>query len=99
MKELFLLGAMLMTSACTPPPDEGPEDIPVRGAGSCDADAAGELIGKPASEALGQRALELSGAAALRWIQPGQMVTMDYREDRLNIELDEANRVKALRCG
>lgn len=43
-----------------------------------------------------QRAAE---ATRLRVIRPGDAVTMDFREDRLNIELDGGGRVRALRCG
>jgi Peptidase inhibitor I78 family len=35
----------------------------------------------------------------VRVIRPGQAVTMDFRGDRLNVEIDERNRVRALRCG
>jgi hypothetical protein len=65
----------------------------------CEAGKAQTLVGQAASGELGARALELTGAQAIRWIQPGQMVTMDYRTDRLNIELDARNRVTAIRCG
>ncbi len=65
----------------------------------CEAPNARGLIGQPASAALGAQALQLTGARAIRWIRPGDAVTMDYRDDRLNIELDAAGRVKMLRCG
>jgi len=35
----------------------------------------------------------------VRVIKPGMAVTMDYRSDRLNVELDDVNTIKALRCG
>ena len=75
------------------------EDVPVYGEGRCDAKPAQSLIGRDASSALGAEALKLSGAETIRWIQPGQVVTMEYRTDRLNIELDAQNKVKAIRCG
>ena len=91
-----------MTMACAPVPPAEPgqeEQIPVRGGGSCDAERAQGLVGRAATAELGAEALRLSGAATLRWIPPGAMVTMDYREDRLNIELDGQNRVTRVRCG
>ena len=90
---------MLATSACMTP--VGAEDPPVVGASGhrCDASAAQGLVGQQATAELGARALALTGARTIRWIQPGQAVTMDYREDRLNISLDARNRVEQLSCG
>ena len=34
-----------------------------------------------------------------RLINPGEMVTMEYNPDRLNIEIDKAGRVVAVTCG
>ena len=45
------------------------------------------------------KTLVLTRARAKRWIHPGEPVTMDYSQDRLNIELDEANKVTRLSCG
>jgi hypothetical protein len=89
-----------MIAACTPVPPAEPDPPVHGGAGKpCNAAAAQSLAGRTATAELGAEALRLSGARTLRWIRPGDMVTMDYREDRLNVELDAQNRVKALRCG
>jgi hypothetical protein len=95
---------LLMTLACAPvPPPEPepePEQFPAVGTGRrCNAAAAQALVGRTASSALGAEALRLSGAGIMRWLRPGDIVTMEYREDRLNIELDANNRVLRLRCG
>ena len=93
-------GLLLASGACaTVPPAE--EDVPVHGETGyrCDAAKAQHLVGRPADAALGAEAQRLTGARAVRWIRPGDMVTMDYREDRLNIELDERHRVNRVRCG
>ena len=96
---LTALGALpLMACAQTPPVD----DTPVRGAGDgyqCDASMLGDLVGKPATAELGQDALQRSNSRTLRWIQPGTAVTMDFRQDRLNIKLDEQNVVTGTNCG
>ena len=92
---------MLMASACMTPA-QSEEAVPEHGSSPgfrCEAGKAQMLVGQAASGELGARALELTGARTIRWIQPGQMVTMDYRTDRLNIELDNRNRVTAIRCG
>ena len=87
---VFLMGCATVTSE---------PDVPEHGAGACDASRVQNLVGREASTELGTEAARRSGARALRWIRPGDMVTQDYRTDRLNIELDERNRVSRLRCG
>ena len=69
------------------------------GAGECDASKASALVGREATSELGAEALRRTGAAMLRWLPPGAFVTMDYRRDRLNIELDARNRVTGFKCG
>lgn len=91
--------ALLLISACaTVPPPSEPMPIPPSNA-TCDAAAARPLVGRTATSELGAEALRLTGARGLRWIQPGQAVTMDYRPDRLNVSLDSMNRVVEFSCG
>lgn len=40
-----------------------------------------------------------AGHERIRTIKPGDAVTMDFRPDRLNIEIGEDGRIKLLRCG
>jgi Peptidase inhibitor I78 family len=56
-------------------------------------------VGKSRSKAVGAKALRLSGASTLRWVPKDGMVTMDYREDRLNLHLDSKNRIVRVACG
>jgi len=65
----------------------------------CDASMLSDLFGKTVTSELGKDAMRRSNSQSLRWIRPGTMVTMDFREDRLNIELDAANLVVRSRCG
>ena len=96
-----MAGAVLMMtmSGCAATPPAEAEEVPVRGAGSCDSSKAQGLLGKTRSEEVGAEALRLTGARLLRWIGPDTMVTMDYREDRLNIHLDARNKVVKVACG
>lgn len=57
------------------------------------------FVGQVSTPAINAEAQKLSGAESLRMKPPGAMVTMDYRPDRLNISLDEKNRITAFDCG
>jgi hypothetical protein len=35
----------------------------------------------------------------VRWIAPGQAITLDQNPDRLNVIVDEAGRIAVMRCG
>lgn len=74
------------------PPRFGPA-----GPDPCGAEALAHLLGKPAPDAEALEELDTPGR--IRVIAPGQPVTMDYIETRLNIELDENGLVALLRCG
>lgn len=99
MRTLFALalGSLTaMTAACaTPQSGVSAGNM----SGVCDAAKAQNLIGQPAGSDLAVKALRLSGAATMRWLRPGQIVTMEYRADRLNIQIDDQNKVAAIRCG
>lgn len=72
----------------TPPAMEG-----------CDVSDVKALIGQIYDEALATRAKEMTGATIVRTMRPGQMVSMDFREDRLTLELDAAGKVVKASCG
>lgn len=80
------------------PPEEEPPEAGVSGY-ACNAERLGDLIGRPATAELGAEALRRSGSRRLRWIRPGDMVTMDFSPERLNIHLDARNRVERFNCG
>ncbi|MDT8757961.1 I78 family peptidase inhibitor [Sphingomonas psychrotolerans] len=96
MIRLLLPLALLATGACRY--DNAPEAAPPP-PGKCVADGLGSLTGKARSEAVAKEALRLSGAKNLRWIAPGMAVTMDYREDRLNLNVDEKGKILRAHCG
>lgn len=65
----------------------------------CDASKVQDVVGKKPEQALVDDAVRRSGAKAVRVIPHDGMVTMDYRGDRLNLQLDEAGRIVAATCG
>jgi hypothetical protein len=92
----------LLAAACMPaqPPGDPADSPQERGAGkACNAANAKRLVGRLRSDAAGAEARRLTGAAALRWVPMGAMVTMDYRPDRLNLHLDKDGRILSLACG
>lgn len=97
-KTLIALGAgALMLGGCVetmPHPDRPrpPRD-------QCQADRAQFIVGKVAEDRLVERARRASGSRTVRVLRPGQPVTMDYRVDRLNIEIDPRSFVLSVRCG
>lgn len=100
-----LLAAMLALAGCAasdaPAPAEPAAPPPPAGAAdaACDASMLTDLVGQTASEALAADAMKRSGSRSMRWLSPGMAVTMDFRADRLNIELDAKNKVVGSRCG
>jgi hypothetical protein len=97
MKRLAASALVPLTLACAVvPPDS---EAGGRPADRCDASSLGNLVGRAATQELGAEALRRSGARMLRWIRPGDVVTMDYSEQRLNIHLDAQNRVDRFICG
>ncbi len=67
--------------------------------GKCWVEGVQFLVGKQGNSVLASEALSYSGARTIRWIRPKQAVTLDFREDRLNIMVDKHERVTKLTCG
>lgn len=98
LSALFLLAACA-TEAASPPASSPPSTAAGGLSGACNADPAQSGVGQAYTDALGAELQAKSGAKVLRVIRPGQAVTMDFREDRLNVELDAAGKVKRANCG
>lgn len=82
---VLALGACQQDSARSDVSDT-PED-------TCGAAALQSLVGQDRSALAG-----MEPGPKLRILEPGSVVTMDFRADRLNIELDEDGRVVRLYC-
>ena len=87
----LLLPAGLAACASMPTPMPSP----VR----CNADRVQALVGREARPGVIQRAKQRAGARNVRVIRPGQAVTMDFRSDRLNVEVDNRDMIRSARCG
>ena len=76
------------------------EPISLRDDGDeCGASLVQTFVGLRANETLRDEVARRSGAKAVRWIEPGSAVTMDFRSDRMNATLDEDGVIQTLRCG
>ncbi|MGN6111562.1 MAG: I78 family peptidase inhibitor [Luteimonas sp.] len=73
----------------TPPP----------AANQCVAGMADWAVGKPVSDELVAKIVSDTHSRTARVVRPGQAVTMDYRGDRVNVMLDEHDRVREVTCG
>lgn len=93
MRNLSQLLLAPLAVACTSlaPPEATPGDV-------CSPASLARYTGLAANDALAARMKRETGKTALRWVRPGMAVTMDYREDRLTIYLDAANRVERASC-
>ncbi len=95
MKFPIAAAALMATAACATTNDAAAPEPSYR----CNADAVQDLIGRTPSSEVGADALARSNSRTLRWIRPGDAVTMDYREDRLNVSLDAQGRIERINCG
>ena len=95
----FALASLLLIplSACTVAQSDATAPGPVPG--TCRNETLAQFTGQTASQELGARILAASGARVIRWVPKGGVVTMDYREDRVTVQLDGTNRVERASCG
>lgn len=90
------LGACTTTQQTADDPAPAAPELP---GGACDTTALAALVGKPFTPALEADARARAKPRTVRAIRPGMAVTMDFRPDRLNIDIDEKNMVAGFRCG
>ncbi|PZO09210.1 MAG: hypothetical protein DCF27_06210 [Lysobacteraceae bacterium] len=94
--------AMPVAATAATPPDTTPPDTTPPAAEepamTCQADKGQWAIGQIADEALVAKVQAETTSESVRVIKPGMMVTMDYRDDRVNLDVDDDNRVTAVRC-
>jgi hypothetical protein len=71
----------------------------LNGRASCDPQRVRFAVGARYSDELGRRALARAQAASLRVTRPGEVHTMEFRADRLTVDVDRKGRVRGVRCG
>ena len=97
MRNLLLLAGAGLGACST-----APAATPVHGVTpghKCETAGTAQFVGQPGTSETGAAIMRASHAAVLRWAPPGVMLTMDYREDRVTVHLDAANKVTEIKCG
>ena len=95
LRPAILVSVILLLAACATPATDTPAAV----AGQCNADAAQAHVGHAASTDMVEAARKDAGADSVRTLTPGQMVTMEFDDTRLTIDVDAQGRITALRCG
>ena len=85
------LASLVACTSMRPATQLAPED-------QCSPATLGQYAGQPATAELGAAMLRANGKTAIRWVQPGMAVTMDFREDRLTVYVDAKGRVERASC-
>ena len=105
MRQSIILALSALTlTACASGPEPYTtgqrEPISLRDEGDeCGVSLVQSFVGIRANATLREEITTRSGAQSIRWIEPGMAVTMDFRTDRLNAELDQDGVITAMRCG
>lgn len=89
MRVLALLPLLALAACVEPAPPAEPEPAP----DLCNATAMQGLVGQPASVLR-----DMMLRAGTRVINPGDAVTMDFRADRMNIEIGTGGRIEKVAC-
>jgi hypothetical protein len=102
LASLGTLFAVTLLAGCSSTTSESATD-PVTttdtGHSRCDAKAAEFTLGKAASPELLEQARTRAGAQNARFLMPDDMVTLEYRSDRLNLNTDTNRVVTRVNCG
>lgn len=97
MRITAIMLAPALLGACAA---SAPGEVPERPTGgTCNANAASRFVGQTATSDTGQAILVATGARSLRWGPPGGAMTMDFREDRVNVFYDASTRIERITCG
>ncbi|MFN4089643.1 MAG: I78 family peptidase inhibitor [Alphaproteobacteria bacterium] len=98
---IFTLCAAFLVVGCAPEPGTrvpGPPPSPPQ-AGLCVAERASDAIGRRATPDLAEQVRAVSGARAVRIMEPGRAYTMEFDPERVSLVVDRRNVVTDVRCG
>lgn len=105
---LALAAALLAGCSSTSAPTDKPAETKAAPAttqadlttdGRCSSAPARALIGQAATPERVEEARRAAGAADVRVLKPGSVMTLEYNSRRLNLDTDDANLIKGVSCG
>ncbi|WP_368562911.1 I78 family peptidase inhibitor [Pseudoxanthomonas sp. UTMC 1351] len=91
--------ALSLSACASSPAAQDSASAAPNASGVCQADKVQWAVGQEGNQANMGRVWRESGAGLIRPIGPNQAVTRDYREDRVNVELDDKNLITKVSCG
>ena len=91
-----IVAAASLAGCASAPPVAGGPGVP---SGKCNAEGARWAIGSAVNDDVVNRILQGTGSRDARVLRPGQPATMDFREDRVNIDVNDRGAITGLRCG
>ncbi|WHU03938.1 I78 family peptidase inhibitor [Sphingomonas sp. NIBR02145] len=94
MRAIGTIATALLVAGCM---NDG-RPTPMPGPRICNAGVVQRFIGAPMSPQLQPRLRARSGASSVRVVRPGEAVTMDFRRDRLTVDVNQRGRISGLRC-
>lgn len=93
-----LLAVLALSGCSTPSSDQEPATTPTAHT-RCDAQAAAFAVGQKASAQLLEQARVKAGAQTARILGPNDVMTLEYRSDRLNLNADGNAVITRVNCG
>ena len=91
---VLIAGCTTMAAVESEPPVHG--ETPGH---ECKSEGLEAFVGRKPTTETGSEILAKSGAQILRWLMPGQVVTMEFRADRVNVVIGADNRIERVTCG
>lgn len=89
MRKLCLAAPLLAAACATAPAPSG----------ACHDEKLGSFVGREATQKALAELQRASGAKAMRVVQPGMMITMEYSPERVTVQLAPGNKIERANCG
>lgn len=87
------------STSSVPATRAGPHSSQRNASTLCNATRAQQVVGKVATQDVIDRVAADSTSTIVRVIRPGDAITDDYNEGRLNLEVDTTNSIIRAKCG
>lgn len=100
LSSVGLFVAVSLLAGCSSTPESPAKESQAQVlSGRCDAAGAQFAVGQQASAALLAQARSKAGAQDARFISPNDVLTLEYRSERVNLNTDANGKVTRVNCG